>query len=40
MKNKREDSRNLKGTLLCVFALGLLILASWFGMLAIYLSRQ
>ncbi|MBM7591375.1 cytochrome C oxidase subunit II [Brevibacillus fulvus] len=40
MKQSKKDGSNLKGTLVSVFALGLLIVASWLAMFALYWSRQ
>jgi len=40
MRQPNKEEKNLKGTLLSVFILGFLIVASWFGMFALYLDRQ
>lgn len=38
-KTEKNEEKNLKGTLFSVMVLGLLIVASWIGMFAFYLTR-
>lgn len=40
MPQPNKDGKNLKGTLISVFVLGLLIVTSWFAMFALYMERQ
>lgn len=37
---KNDQDKNLKGTLVSVFVLGIMIVLSWYGMFAFYLDRQ
>ncbi|WP_126428807.1 cytochrome c oxidase subunit 2A [Brevibacillus marinus] len=40
MPQPNKDEKNLKGTLISVMVLGLMIVASWFAMFALYMERQ
>ncbi len=40
MKKDQHQDQNLKGTLISVFILGILIVLSWSGALALYVERQ
>jgi len=40
MQKPNKEDKNLIGTLVSVFLLGFMILGSWFGMFALYFSRQ
>ncbi|MDY0408281.1 cytochrome c oxidase subunit 2A [Virgibacillus soli] len=38
-KHVENETSNLKGTLISVMVLGMIILISWFGVFALFLSR-